>query len=99
MGLVRTQKDSDGARGTHDLEIGKERMCHDMQRRRLSKRHSRPGERKGGTCQDRERRQMNEGYSLPGIRKRRELLGHRKKETARGALTIWRPQEEGLVRT
>jgi hypothetical protein len=53
----------------------------------------------GGTCQDKERNRLTEGHSLSGDSRGRDLLGHRKKPTDRGALTAWRQQREGLVRT
>ena len=53
----------------------------------------------GETCQDIERNRPIEGYSLPGDGRGRDLSGHRMKSTERGALTSWRQQREGLVRT
>ena len=53
----------------------------------------------GGTCQDTERNQSTEAHSHPGDGRERDLLRHRKKPTDRGALTNWRWQREGLVRT
>ena len=53
----------------------------------------------GGTGQDMERNRRSKGHSLPGDDRGRDLLGHGKKSTKRGALTNWRWQIEGLVRT
>ena len=53
----------------------------------------------GGTCQDMERNGPTMAHSLPGDGRGRDLSGHRKKPTDRGALTTWRRQREGLVRT
>jgi len=53
----------------------------------------------GRTCQDTEREQLSEGHSLPGDRRGRDLSGDGKKVTEQEALTFWRPQWEGLVRT
>ena len=53
----------------------------------------------GGTCQDMERNRPSEGHSHPEDGRRRDLSGHGKKPTKRGALTLWRRQREGLVRT
>jgi hypothetical protein len=50
-----------------------------------------------GTCQDKERKQPSEVPSLSGDGGR-DLSGHRKKVTERGALTFWRRQRGGLVR-
>ena len=52
-----------------------------------------------GTCQDTERNQSTEAHSHPGDSRERDLSRHRKKPTDRGALTNWRRQTEGLVRT
>jgi len=46
-----------------------------------------------------ERKQLSKGHSHPGDHRGRDLSGHRKKGTKQGALTSWRPQREGLVRT
>ena len=43
----------------------------------------------GGTCQDIERSSPSEGHSLPGDDRGRDLSGHRKTLTERGALTPW----------
>jgi hypothetical protein len=50
------------------------------------------------TCQDTKRNYPNEGHSLPGDGRARDLSGHEKKPTDRGALTSWRRQREGLVK-
>ena len=55
----------------------------------------------GGTCQDTESNRSTEAHSHPGDDRGRNLSGHGKKPTDRGALTSlsWRRQREGLVRT
>ena len=53
----------------------------------------------GGACQDMERSRPSEGHSLPGNGRGRDLLGHRKEPTDQGALTSWRRQREGVVRS
>ena len=53
----------------------------------------------GETCQDTERNQPSEGHSPSGDGRGRDLSRHGKKKTKRGALTFWRGQKEGLVRT
>ena len=53
----------------------------------------------GRACQDTERNRPTEAHSLPGDGRRWDLSGHGKKRTDRGALTSWRRQEVGLVRT
>jgi len=46
------------------------------------------------------RKNMTEqGHSHPGDHRGRDKSGHRKKVTKQGALTNWRPQKEGQVRT
>jgi len=75
-GQIRTQKETDQARGTHRLEITER-----------------------GTSQDMERNQPSEGHPLPGDSRRRDKSGHRNKPTKQGALTLWRQQREGQVRT
>ena len=52
-----------------------------------------------GTYQDIERKQLREGHSLPGDSRGRDFSGEEKKPSKRGALTSWRQQREGLVRT
>ena len=53
----------------------------------------------GGTCQDPERDRPSEVHSRPGDSRGRNLSGDRKKPTKRGALTVWKRQRKGLVRT
>jgi len=53
----------------------------------------------GGTSQDTERNRPSKGHSLSGDRIGRYKSGHRKKPTEQGALTNWRPHQEGQVRT
>ena len=73
--------------------------CYDTERSRLSKAHSQTGDGKGQTCQDTERNQPSEAHSRSGEGRERDLSKHRKKPTERGALTAWRRQREGIVRT
>ena len=53
----------------------------------------------GGTCQGTKRNRPTEAHLHPGDGRGRNLSGHRKKPTDRGALTSWRRQREGLVKT
>jgi len=53
----------------------------------------------GAICQDTERKQQSKAHLLSGDRRGRDLSGHGRKATERCALTGWRPQMEGLVRT
>jgi len=52
-----------------------------------------------GTCQDMERKGPSTGHSLPGDGRGRDKSGHGRKVTKQGALTNWRWQREGEVRT
>ena len=52
----------------------------------------------GGTCQDTERTRQTKTRSPTGDGRGRDLSGHRKKLTDRGALTSWRRQKGGVVR-
>ena len=51
------------------------------------------------TCQDTERNRPTEAHSPSGDGRGRDLSGHRKKHNEQGALTSWRWQTEGLLRT
>ena len=53
----------------------------------------------GGTYQDMERMQPTEAHSLPRDHRGRNLSGHGIKVNERGALTLWGPQKERLIRT
>jgi hypothetical protein len=76
---------------THQLESAEGETCQDMERKQPRKGHLLPGDHRG-TCQDMERKRPSEGYSLSGDGRRRNLSGHGKKPTKRGALTLWRQQ-------
>ena len=53
----------------------------------------------GRTCQDTERNRPSKAHSLSGDGRQRDLSGHGKKKTDRGALTNWRRHRARLVRT
>ena len=53
----------------------------------------------GGTCQDTETNRPTEAHSPTRDSRGRDLSGHGNKLTNRGALTSWRQQRKGLVRT
>jgi len=55
------------------------------------------GNTEGGTCQDSERKEPSKGHSQTRDHRGRDLSGHGKKPTNRGAPMSWRPQREGLV--
>ena len=83
-GLVRIRKETDRATRTHSLET------------------------EGETCQDMERNRPSDEHSLSRDSRGKDLSRHGKKPTERGkekkatekrALTSWRRQREGFVRT
>ena len=145
-GLVRTRKETDQPRRTHQLEMAEGGTCQDTQESRPTEAHPRPGDGRGrglsghvrkptdrgaltnwrrqweelvrtrketdrprrthvlekaegGTCQDTQGNRPTEAHSRPGDDRGRDLSGHARKPTDRGALTFWRRQREGLVRT
>ena len=53
----------------------------------------------GGTSQNTERKQLSKARSQTGDGRGREKSGHGKKVTKQGALTSWRRQRKGQVRT
>ena len=53
----------------------------------------------GGTCQDTERNRPSKAHSRSRDGRGRDLSRYGKKKTKQGALTLWRQQREGLVRT
>ena len=53
----------------------------------------------GGTCQDTERNRPSKAHSPSGDSRGEDLSGHGEKPTEQGALTNWRWQREGLLRT
>ena len=96
--LVRTQKEIDRSRRTHQLETVVGGTSQDTQRNRQRRTHFLEAA-EGGTCQDKERIRPTKAHSHPGDDRGRDLSGHRKKQTGRSQLTSWRRQREGLVRT
>ena len=53
----------------------------------------------GGSSQSMESNRQSKGHLLPGDSRGRHKSGHGKKQMKQGALTNWRPQGEGQVRT
>ena len=53
----------------------------------------------GGTCQDRARTRASKAHLLTEEGRWRDLSEHGKNATEQGALTAWRQQREGFVRT
>ena len=98
-GPVRTPKELNRARHTHFLETAEGKTCQDTKRDRTSKTHSPPRDHRGRTYQDTEGNWPSEAHSLSGDGKGMDLSGHRKRQTERCALTPWRQQRKGFVRT
>ena len=94
-----TQKETDRPRHTHKLKTAEGESCQDTEGNRLSKGTHALETGKGGTCQGAERNQLSEVHSPTGDGRGRNLSGHGNKPTKQGALTSWKQQREGLVRT
>ena len=100
--LVRTCKETEQASHTHILEMAE---GGDLSEHRTQKEINRARRThfletaEGGTCQATERDQPTKADSPTGDSRERDLSGHGKKPMAQGALTSWRWQREGLVRT
>ena len=98
-GLVRTEKETDSARRTHNLETVDEGTCQNTERNRLSKGNSRPGDSRGRNL-SRHEKKSNKQAALTSWRwQRSDLSGHGKKPTKGRVLTSWRQPREGLVKT
>ena len=98
-GLLRTPKESNRPRPTHQLKTADGGTCQDTERIRPTQAHSPTGTADRGTCQKNERIRPTKTHSHPGDSSRRDLSGHRKNQTDRGPLTSWRRQTVELVRT
>ena len=98
-GFVRTRKETDRMTRTHFLEMAEGGTCQDTKETDQTTRAHSLETAEEGTCQDREINRLSDAHSLPGDGRRRDLSGHRWKPTQRRALTSWRRQREGLVRT
>ena len=86
-------------RGTHFLEMAEGGTGQVMERKHASKGPYKLEMAEGGTSQDTERKQPSEGHSLSRDGRGRDKSGNGKKATEWGALTSWRWQREGQVRT
>ena len=94
-GLVKTWKETDRKRGTHQLEMEERGTCQDTEINQPSERHSRPG----GDLSGRAKKPAEKGRSPPGDGRGRDLSGCGGKPTEQGEPTSWRRQREGLVKT
>ena len=86
----------DSTRDTHQLETAERGTCEDTEIKSPSEGHSLSEDRRGRDCQN--KATPSEWHSPTGVREGRNLSGHRKEVTQRGALTNSRPQREGLIR-
>ena len=71
----------------------------DMKTKQLSKGHSPTRDGRGKDKSGHRKKVIKQGHSLPGDSRGRDKSGHVKKPTRQGALTSWRQQMEGQVRT
>ena len=98
-GPVRTPKDSDRPRPTHQLETADRATCQDTETIQPIKAHSPTGDGRQRGLSGHRRIRPTEAHSPTGDGRQRDLSGHRNNPTNRGPLTNWRWQTERLVRT
>ena len=79
--LVRTLKETDRAKHTHELETAEGETCQNKERNRPTEAHSRTGDSGRGTCQLTETNRASEVHSRTGNSRRRDLSGHGNKPT------------------
>jgi len=95
VGQVKTWKESDQARGTHQLETTEGGTSQDTEKKGPSKGHSLPGDHRERVKAGHGKKATKQG-ALTSWRPQREgKSGHGKKVTKQGALTSWRPQKGG----
>jgi hypothetical protein len=97
--LVRTRKESERARGTHVLWSADGGTHQDTETIRASEGHSLPRERRRRDSSGQRNNPSQRRHSHPGEHRWRKKSGHGSNLSKRGALTCWRAQTEGLVRT
>jgi len=93
-GLVRTRKESDRARCTHNLETPEGGTCQDTEGKRLSKAHSQSGGHRGRDLSGHERKGIERG-TLTSWRPQREGPVRTRKETDRARCTHFLQTAEG----
>ena len=86
-------------RGTDQLETAGGGTSQDRERKQSSEVTHKLETPEGGTSQDTRRRRLSEGHSHSANRRGRNKSEYGKKVTEQGALTNWRPQQKGQVRT
>ena len=98
MELVRTWKESDLGRGTHQLETAKRGTCQNTERTRPSKGHLPTGDGRGRDLSEHGKKATSGRHPLPGDSIGGTSSEDKKKATERGAPTSWRWQRKRLVR-
>ena len=89
-GLVRTWKETDQSRDTHQLKMVEGGTRQGTERNRLSEGHSRTRDSRWRDLSGHRKKPTDRGYSQPGHGRERNLLGHGNKLTEGGSLTPWR---------
>ena len=98
-GRPTARKESDRARGTHQLESESGGTSQETERIRSSEGHSQTEDSIGRDKSGYEMDPTEQGNSPTGVGIGRDKSGHGKDPTERGALTCWRRHREGQVRT
>jgi len=87
------------SKGTHQLEMAEGGTSQDTERNQLSEGHSPTRDGRGRDKSGHGKEPSKQGHLLSGDSRGRDKSGHRKKLTKQWALTNWKPQREGQVRT
>jgi hypothetical protein len=93
-GLVRTRKETERARGTHQLGTAEGVTCQDTKTNRPSEGHSRPEDGRGSDLSGHGKEQTKRGALTPW-RRQREKLVRTQKETERARGTHFLEMAEG----
>ena len=75
-GLVRTRKETDRSRCTHQLETAERGTCQDTERNRPTEAHSQTGDGRGKDLSGHGKKLTDEARSHPGDGRGRHLSGH-----------------------
>ena len=92
--LVRTRKETDRARRTHQLAMAEGGTCQDTERKRLTEAHSLPGDGRERDLSGHGKKPIDRG-ALTGWRRHREGLVRTRKEIDRPRCTHFLETEEG----
>ena len=85
--------------GTYSLESADERTSQDTEKSKGVRGTHGLESTDGQTSQDTQRIRASEGHSRTGERRQTDKSGHAKNPSEQGALTDWRAQTDGQVRT